>query len=121
MSQYGAYGAARSGLSWEQILAFYYPGTKVTTMPSGTMLKVWVTGDNDGSLRVRAGQRAERPRRRRRPLHGADGHEVQSWRISRSGSGYRLSYRAGDGSDVARSTGLSSSTWSFYSSSKIIR
>ena len=31
MSQYGAYGAARSGLTWRQILAFYYPGTKVTT------------------------------------------------------------------------------------------
>src|SRR5688572_24394684 len=25
MSQYGAYGAARSGLTWKQILAFYYP------------------------------------------------------------------------------------------------
>ena len=24
MSQYGAYGAARKGLSWKQILAFYY-------------------------------------------------------------------------------------------------
>ena len=28
MSQYGAYGAARKGLTWKQILAFYYPGTK---------------------------------------------------------------------------------------------
>ncbi|CAM3494641.1 SpoIID/LytB domain-containing protein [Nocardioides dubius] len=28
MSQYGAEGAARQGLSWKQILAFYYPGTK---------------------------------------------------------------------------------------------
>ena len=53
MSQYGAYGAARSGRSWKQILAFYYPGTKVTTMPSGTVLKVWISRDSDGSLRVR--------------------------------------------------------------------
>jgi stage II sporulation protein D len=35
MSQYGAYGAARKGLSWKQILAFYYPGTQLKTMPSG--------------------------------------------------------------------------------------
>src|SRR5215210_6445970 len=53
MSQYGAYGAARGGLTWKQILAFYYPGTKVTRMPSGTVLKVWISGDRDGSLRVR--------------------------------------------------------------------
>ena len=60
MSQYGAYGAARSGLSWEQILGFYYPGTKLTRMPSGTTLRSGSRGDNDGSLRVRAGQRAHR-------------------------------------------------------------
>ena len=52
MSQYGAYGAARKGLKWEKILAFYYPGTKLKKMSSNTVLKVWVTGDNDGSLRV---------------------------------------------------------------------
>ncbi|KRF18834.1 hypothetical protein ASG90_02765 [Nocardioides sp. Soil797] len=28
MSQYGAEGAARQGLSWRQIVDFYYPGTK---------------------------------------------------------------------------------------------
>ena len=32
LSQYGARGAARSGLSYGQILAFYYPGTRLTTM-----------------------------------------------------------------------------------------
>ena len=52
MSQYGAYGAARKGLSWKQILAFYYRGTQLSTMPSGTRIKVWITADNDSSLRV---------------------------------------------------------------------
>jgi SpoIID/LytB domain protein len=33
MSQYGARGAARAGLSYQQILAFYYPGTKLVTLP----------------------------------------------------------------------------------------
>ena len=27
MSQYGAHGAAQQGLTWQQIVAFYYPGT----------------------------------------------------------------------------------------------
>ena len=52
MSQYGAYGAARKGLSWKRILAFYYRGTQLSTMPSGTKIKVWITADNDSSLRV---------------------------------------------------------------------
>ena len=30
MSQYGAYGPPRKGLSWKQILAFYYRGTRLT-------------------------------------------------------------------------------------------
>src|SRR4051794_29191757 len=33
MSQYGARGAARAGLSYRQILAFYYPGTSLVAMP----------------------------------------------------------------------------------------
>ena len=52
MSQYGAYGAARKGLSWKQILAFYYRGTRLSKLPNGTKIKVWITADNDNSLRV---------------------------------------------------------------------
>ncbi len=33
MSQYGANGAARKGLTFAQILSFYYPGTQLTTRP----------------------------------------------------------------------------------------
>src|SRR3954447_26582532 len=33
MSQYGAQGAALAGLSSSQIVAFYYPGTTLTTLP----------------------------------------------------------------------------------------
>ena len=121
MSQYGAYGAARKGLSWEQILGFYYPGTKLTKMASGTTLRVWVTGDTDGTLRVRPASGLDRSRRRRRDASRCrPGSKYRSWRISRSGSGYRLTYRNSSGSDVSVSTGLSSGTWSFSSSSKII-
>ena len=106
MSQYGAYGAARQGLTWKQILSFYYPGTRLSTMSAGTKIKVWISADNDSSLRVlpatgltvrdTAGHRYTVP----------TGAKYTSWRISRSGIGYRLSYRTSSGTYVTRSTGL---------------
>src|SRR3954452_1135680 len=39
MSQYGARGAARAGLSYRSILAFYYPGTSLVTI-SRRMIRV---------------------------------------------------------------------------------
>jgi stage II sporulation protein D len=121
MSQYGAYGAAQKGLSWKQILAFYYRGTRLSKMPSGAKIKVWITADNDKSLRVlpvrgltvndTAGHRYTLP----------TGAKYTSWRISRSGDGYRLSYRTGSGSYVTKSTGLTTGTWSFSTPSKIVK
>jgi stage II sporulation protein D len=121
MSQYGAYGAARKGLSWKQILAFYYRGTQLNTMPSGTKIKVWITSDNDNSLRVlpapgltvsdTAGHRYTLP----------TGPKYTTWRISRSGAGYRLSYRNTTGKYVTKSTGLTTGTWSFSTRSKIVK
>ena len=43
MSQYGARGAARAGLAYPKILAFYYPGTTLTTLPR-RMIRVKLTG-----------------------------------------------------------------------------
>ena len=121
MSQYGAYGAARKGLSWKRILAFYYRGTQLSTMPSRTKIKVWITADNDSSLRVlpasgltvrdSAGHRYTLP----------TGPNYTSWRIRRSGSGYRLSYRTRSGSYVTKSTGLTTGTWSFSTRSSIVK
>jgi stage II sporulation protein D len=50
MSQYGAYGAARKGLSAAQILRFYYPGTTLTKQ-SGKV-RVLITGDTTPDVRV---------------------------------------------------------------------
>src|SRR6266571_2612328 len=36
MSQYGAYGYAQHGSTYQQILAHYYPGTKLT-LPAGPL------------------------------------------------------------------------------------
>ena len=90
-------------------------------MSSNTVLKVWVTADSDGSLRVLPASGLK--------VRDADGDSYtvptgstyKSWRISRSGSGYRLSYRNANGSYVTKSTGLSNNTWKFSSSARIVR
>lgn len=55
MSQWGAWQAAREGAGYKKILAFYYPGTKLTTLDPGRTVKVRITraGDsNKGYYRV---------------------------------------------------------------------
>ena len=50
MSQYGAQGAAREGLTYKQILSFYYPGT---SLGSGAgEIRVLITADTDNDVRV---------------------------------------------------------------------
>jgi len=50
MSQYGAQGAALKGLTYQQIVAFYYPGTTLGTA-SGS-IRVLISADNDNDVRV---------------------------------------------------------------------
>lgn len=52
MSQYGAQGAAKRGLTHQQILAFYYPGTVRGTV-TGT-IRVLISADTDHEVRVDA-------------------------------------------------------------------
>ena len=71
MSQYGAQGAALKGLTYQQILAFYYPGTTLGTATGS--IRVLITADNDNDVRVRAGQRARRtPGGQRDVVHRPD-------------------------------------------------
>lgn len=51
MSQYGAHGAGLEGLTHDEILDFYYPGTTLETRTTGT-IRIGVTIDNDGVTRV---------------------------------------------------------------------
>ena len=50
MSQYGAEGAARHGLSWQQIVRFYYPGTELSTFRG--KVRVLVSADTTDDLVV---------------------------------------------------------------------
>jgi SpoIID/LytB domain protein len=118
MSQYGAYGAAVRGLTWQQILAFYYPGTVQTTLSQRT-IRVWITADKDGDLRVR-------PASGLKITSGSKSYQLptgstyQSWRISRSGSGYKLQYQTSSGAWKTRNTGLGTGTWKASTSSGIV-
>ena len=121
MSQYGAYGAAREGLSWKQILAFYYRGTRLEKLPSGTKIKVWITADSDNSLRVLPASGLAISDTAGHHYTVPTGAKYRSWRISRSGDGYRLSYRTSSGSYVTKSTRLTTGSWSVSTRSKIVK
>ncbi len=51
MSQYGAYGAALQGLTWQQIVDFYYPGTARTAI-GNPAIRVDVTAHLGNTTRV---------------------------------------------------------------------
>jgi SpoIID/LytB domain protein len=120
MSQYGAQGAAKQGLTARQILAFYYPGTTVARY-SG-YLRVLITADTTRDVQVRA-QPGLRVRDR------GTGHiyrlptpkGVTKWRLNVSGTravvGYykngwrpyqfgKRRYLVGDGEFLSTSRGL---------------
>ncbi|GAA4347282.1 SpoIID/LytB domain-containing protein [Angustibacter luteus] len=97
MSQYGAYGAAKKGLTYQQIMAFYYPGTTLATQTEPTM-RVLVDADSDDVVEVARssglgavtdhGTIADLP-----PSIG--GATVTRWRAVRTASGTRLQYLTG--------------------------
>lgn len=92
MSQYGASAAAKKGLTYDKILAFYYSGTTLGALKDSTM-RVWITADSDAAVQVRpvSGQ----------TVADSAGHSVTlptgpsyaQWRISRSGPNRVLAYR----------------------------
>jgi SpoIID/LytB domain protein len=51
MSQYGAQGAAKQNLTFDKILAFYYPGTQLAS--TSGKVRVRIAGDTDGNTTVR--------------------------------------------------------------------
>lgn len=53
MSQWGAEGAASLGVPYQRILSTYYPGTRLVTSGEKARIKVWLTDDSDGDMRVR--------------------------------------------------------------------
>ncbi|SEQ28307.1 SpoIID/LytB domain-containing protein [Microlunatus flavus] len=121
MSQYGAYGAAKKGLSWEEILDFYYPGTTLKTMSSKTTIKVWVTADDDNNVRVMPAAGLKVYDSNDHVLTLPTGTQYRSWRIKRSGSGYRLSWKNADGVYTTYRTSLDTTTWHVATKGKLVK
>ena len=121
MSQYGAYGAARQGLTWKQILGFYYPGTELTTLSTTTSIKVWITADDDDNLRVLPAKGLKVSDGNHHELVLPTGSQYRSWRITRSGAGYRLSWKDAAGKYHTLTTSLDTSTWRFSVPGSVVK
>lgn len=96
MSQYGAQGAAKQGLTWPEIVGFYYPGT--TPAPARGRLKVLLTADKgDVQVDARSGLRLTRLADGKSFDLTALRSRATSWRIKDNGSRSVVSFRRGGG------------------------
>ena len=92
LSQYGAQGAANQGLSWKQIIGFYYPGTRLGKA-RGT-IKVLITADKkDVVVDARDGLRLTRLTGRKAFNLAKVRPKATRWRIMPRGSRSVVSYR----------------------------
>lgn len=118
MSQYGAYGAATQGRTWREILAFYYPGTTLAAQP-GRVIDVWISVDDELDLQVQ-------PAAGLRLSSGSasyvlpTGAAYRTWRVTRSGAGYLLSYRGASGGWTTQPTPLGTATWVFSNPASVV-
>ncbi|MBK8459358.1 MAG: SpoIID/LytB domain-containing protein [Micropruina sp.] len=113
MSQYGAWGAAEAGLSFEEILDFYYAGTSLGSLTTGNTIRVWISADSDNRLHVVPASGLRITDSAGRVWRMPTGSAYKQWRISRSGDVRVLHYKNADGNWVKKATTLSSSrNWS---------
>ena len=84
MSQYGAQGAAKQGLSWRQIVAFYYPGTTVAATTGG--IRVRLMGASTGNLVVKNAAGLRMRQAGSTTSYAVTGSGVTWWRLRKSGS-----------------------------------
>ncbi|WP_195908198.1 SpoIID/LytB domain-containing protein [Nostocoides sp. HKS02] len=98
MSQWGAYGAAVKGLTHQQIMAFYYPGTALVSTPASP-IRVQLTGVMAGEVRVRyvAGLQLTANGTTTRLGGGTSAQPVDRWRLilDAGGTTQTLQWRIG--------------------------
>lgn len=101
MSQYGAWGAAKAGLSYASILKFYYSGVSIGSLPSGNTIRVWIKKDDDSRLTVRPASGL----RLKNLSSGSTkslptGSKYRYWQLRISNGDQRLYYKNSSGSYV---------------------
>jgi SpoIID/LytB domain protein len=84
MSQYGAKGAAEAGLTWQQVMAFYYPGTAIGNNGNPT-LRVRLGGVTHLAVVAQTGLRANLDR-----TNAASAWQTLPATITRSGTTYTV-------------------------------
>jgi len=93
MSQYGALGAAEQGLTWREIVAFYYPGT--TLEPMGGKIRVLLTADTTPDVQVVAEQGLKVRSLERNRTWRVPGRSVRKWRLIAKNSDTAVQWRKG--------------------------
>ena len=107
MSQYGAFGAALQGLTRNQILSFYYPGTTRSTAIGNPTVRVRLTALGSSQTQVVAQPRlvvSDGKRTGSLYVSNADGTLRQRWRIVPDGGGLTLQW-------LEKGTWRSTSSW----------
>jgi len=110
MSQYGAYGAALSGLTRDQILAFYYPGTTRSTAIGNPTVRVNLTALGSSSTQLVTSPNlviTDGSRTGSLFAENSDGSLRERWRVVADGTGLTLQW-------------LQSGTWRSTSSWKSV-
>ena len=95
MSQYGAYGAALSGLTRDEILEFYYPGTTRTTAIGNPTVRVRLTALGTSSTQVVTAPKlvvTDGTRTGSLYAKNADGTLRTRWRVVADGTGLTLQW-----------------------------
>ncbi len=96
MSQWGAYGAAKKGLTWSRIVHFYYPGTTVGSY-GNPILRIRLSGlpSSGVTVKMATGLKLQTSSGYTNLGSKAGGKAIDGWRIVRDGPGQSLQYHAG--------------------------
>ena len=94
MSQWGAQGAASLGVSAEQIVRTYYPGTARAVLPAAP-IRVLLSGDEGRDTDVFAAAGPDRHRQRHRRDASALPAGPSRWRVTVDAAGLHLQARTG--------------------------
>jgi SpoIID/LytB domain protein len=109
MSQYGAYGAAKAGLTATQITSFYYPSTTLAAQ-GNPQLRVYLSDLGSGGTTVPAQAGLTLNDGQRTTVLGGTANR---WRVVPQGGGLTLQWRVG-------STWASSGHWRAWKSSPLV-
>ena len=93
LSQYGALGAAKQGLTWQQIDEFYYPGT--TWGRIGGKVRVLITADTGNDVQVTAQRGLAVTSLSTRRTWRVPPIAAKKWRLIRAGSDTAVQYTKG--------------------------